>query len=545
MSENPLILSIKPIFFITVVAALSFLPGLGTYPMLDPADSLFMEAAREMSQLKHYITPLLNYVDWLDKPALPFLLIVACYKIVGTNEWAGRLPAALSGIVLVVYTYWSTAKILGQRCALISAVILSASPLFLGVGHVALSDGPLAAFFGVAMLSFAQALICLHKKSLPAAYGSLALAILCKGPIALVLSAGIIVTYLIISSQSLWEILERIKTLKIGVGLLVLIAGCLPYYALAHATTHGAFTYAFFLQQNIGRFVGTVNHQEPFWWYLPIFIGGFFPWTVCLLTAGPWFKSIWNARKSASQENSFLLFLSVWVLFILALFSAIPTKLPTYIVGVSPGFAIITAAYLQHVIDSNRVRPLLITLPILLISAGLGFISLKWLMSSHFQLNLCTWTAAGITLSLLILYAILLIKASPLPAVSSLIAAAYLGCALLVPLLFCQFYEIHQAGLNCLIKIAIKKNGHLATLFSPIPSAIFLCQRPITNLNSLSEIDTFCKNNSPPLLLIASKNCLHIPELNVPAHTLAAANNKWYLISLDSYLTENSINRQQ
>ena len=44
-----------------MVAALLYLPWLGSYGPLDPTDSFFIEAAREAVETKQYLLPMINY----------------------------------------------------------------------------------------------------------------------------------------------------------------------------------------------------------------------------------------------------------------------------------------------------------------------------------------------------------------------------------------------------------------------------------------------------------------------------------------------------
>jgi len=540
-SKNLLLTKALPepivLLMVTLLAMLAFLPGLGAYRMLDPTDSFFQETAREMMELRHYVTPLFNYSDWLDKPALPFLLIVACYKLFGISAWAARLPSALSGVLLVIWTYWSARKFLGRQTAFLTALVLCSSPLFSVVGHVALSDEPLSLFFGVAMLGFAQALIFRQRNNLFLTYVNLTLAVLCKGPIGLVLSLSIIFIFLIVTSDGYKTIWKKIEYLKPWYGIFILSLGSLPYYILAHATTGGAFTQAFFLRQNLGRFAGTVNHQEPFWWYLPVFLGGFLPWTVSLLTSGTWFKHLWLERKNDNKRHIFLIFCSVWVIFILAFFSAIPTKLPTYIVLISPALAIIVGAYMEYLVTNKKVSSMLITALVLLVCAGVAIIIVLKVMPILPGVSLFILLSIIATSGLLILHMFLIIKGRFDKAASALIAAAYLGCALLVPLFFCQFYEKYQAGLDRLIETARVRNANLATLFSPVPSATFSYGKKIENINTLAELTTFCKTNASRHWLLARDNCLNIPQLRAKEHTIDNA-GRWYLLSVDNYLKE-------
>ncbi len=106
-----------------------------------------------------------------------------------------------------------------------------------------------------------------------------------------------------------------------------------------------------------------------------------------------------------------------------------------------------------------------------------------------------------------------------------------------MPTAFCRFYQIQQAGLSRLIELAKTKQANLATLFSLVPSAIFCYRKRIVVVNSLAELSAFCRQGKSPHWLLATKNCLEIPELKAAKHMIAS-DNKWYLLSVDEFLTE-------
>jgi len=476
--------------------------------MLDPTDSFYVESAREMYELSHFITPLFNYSDWLDKPALPFLLIIACYKLFGVSAWAARLPSAICGTALVIFTYYSASKFLSRRAAIMAALILSSSPLFLIVGHVALTDEPLSFFYGAAMLTLAECLL-LKKPNgqfIPIIF--LSLAILCKGPVALVLAFGTLALFLILTSNSVEQIKEKVMRINPLSGLFLLICLSLPYYLLAHATTNGAFTHDFFFRQNIGRFEGTVNHQEPFWWYVPIFLGGYFPWTLYLITSGPWLDKIWRTRKHGTLRQSFLVYCFTWLIFVLSLFTFIPTKLPTYIVPISPALSIIIAAYLDTILSTSNSKPLLgpaLFLLIACLAACIGAPLLPDLIGASLPFLNLTSCICGLLLCCTVLHTVLILRNKKQQAISVLFAAIYAGAISLIPLSFCMFYQTHQSSLDKLISTAKQNNAKLATLFSSIPSATFQYKEPIENINSLAELEQFCKRTKALHLLLATK----------------------------------------
>jgi 4-amino-4-deoxy-L-arabinose transferase-like glycosyltransferase len=520
--------------------------------MLDPTDSFFLEAAREMLELTHYVTPLINYSDWLDKPAFPFICIIESYKIFGISEWAGRLPSALSGLFLVLYTFLVAKKFIGLRAAFFTCLILCSSPLFLIVAHVALTDMPLTMFIGVSLLAFAQALILKDKKSFLLAYFALALAVLCKGPIGLILVMASLALYLLFTMPSLSfrESLAKVKLLHLPVGLLIVIVVCLPYYILAHCTTGGAFTNAFFLRQNLGRFAGVVNHQEPFWFYLPVFLGGYFPWTFFLLASVPGLKRVWARRLVDSKRQAITAFCLSWLFVVLALFTIVPTKLPTYIVPMSPALAIIVSINLEALILLKRRLKLSILILIILLTSAAGIAVLDKILrapatgiSSLTGTDLLFCAGGSVLLMGQIASLFYLKKKLILRAVRLLCFSTYLGTAILVPLGFCRYYQSQQAGLTGLIELAKAKNANLATLFCLIPSATYCYKNKVSVINSLAEISAFCNAGHSPHWLLTMKNCFAIPELHANRH-IVAHDGKWYLLSLEQYLVENEKKRE-
>jgi 4-amino-4-deoxy-L-arabinose transferase-like glycosyltransferase len=532
---------------IFITAFICFLPALNAYGMLDPTDSFFFEVPREMIERSHYVTPLYNYIDWLDKPAFPFWLTIVSYKLFGINDFAARLPAALSGMILVVATYIFSLKKIGRRAAILSAVILSSSPLFLIVGHVALSDEALSMLFGLSMLFIGEALACNKQRINLIAYVFLALAVLCKGPIALVLVAGTVCLYLLTVSNSLYIMQENLLKLRPIAAIFILFGLCFPYYYFAHVTTSGAFTDQFFLRQNLGRFQGKVNHLEPAWFYVPVFFAGYFPWCFYLLLSLPWLKKILVWRYKLSQRQKFIVFCLCWFLFVGGLFTLIPTRLPTYIVPFSPALAILTGSFLDVVLKAkatkkyslstrkDSIKSIVISLPPLLALIGafiVFFLLIAKMVRGSVFIALSTGLFMMAIFSLYSLQAFWTKKYNK--AIISLCLASIFGCAILVPASFCWFYESRQIVMNRMISIVRQENANLATLFSPVPSIVFYLQRQIPNVESLEELRLFCKEGKKPHFLLASRNCLEMSQLRANEH-IVNTDGKWYLLNVEGF----------
>src|SRR5207344_481418 len=117
---------------------------------------------------------------------------------------------------------------------------------------------------------------------------------------------------------------------------LAMIAACAvvaaPWYVLCELRNGPAFWNEFFWKHHVERFLHpTLDHPQPFWYYLPVLLAGLFPWTPL---AGLLFSP-----KTYRDER--IRFLALWVLVGLVFFSWSQNKLPGYVRPLTPALAII------------------------------------------------------------------------------------------------------------------------------------------------------------------------------------------------------------
>jgi 4-amino-4-deoxy-L-arabinose transferase-like glycosyltransferase len=183
---------------------------------------------------------------------------------------------------------------------------------------------------------------------------------------------GIItIAYLLFTKPK--QIFSRILSLHPIMALLIILAIAAPYYVWAHQTTHGAFTETFFLRQNLGRLAGAVNHVNPWWWYIPVVIGGFLPWSLLWVPARNFlFRLIRRRAQLSSAREQVLFFSFCWAVAGFVFLSAIPTKLQTYIVPIFPALALMCGNYIDILMRKNRPSPLVLS------AAGMLAIAVAW-----------------------------------------------------------------------------------------------------------------------------------------------------------------------
>src|SRR5438128_11966505 len=78
------------------------------YPpaLLDDADTVHAEAAREMAESNNFVTLYANKIRYLEKAPLMYWLVALAYKTLGVNEFATRLPVALGALALTIAVYF-------------------------------------------------------------------------------------------------------------------------------------------------------------------------------------------------------------------------------------------------------------------------------------------------------------------------------------------------------------------------------------------------------------------------------------------------------
>jgi 4-amino-4-deoxy-L-arabinose transferase-like glycosyltransferase len=185
---------------LAIVFAIVFLASVFSPPLLDDADSTHAEAAREMFVSGDYVTLHVNGVRYLEKAPLPYWLVVASYHLFGINEFATRLPMALSVLLLGLLGMVWGRRAFGERAGIYAGLfVFTAAGVFLFT-RVLIPDVLLSVLIAASLYFFLTAL----EPRSPgwrwyAGYACMALGVLTKGLIALVFPAGAAVLYLAIT----------------------------------------------------------------------------------------------------------------------------------------------------------------------------------------------------------------------------------------------------------------------------------------------------------------------------------------------------------
>jgi 4-amino-4-deoxy-L-arabinose transferase-like glycosyltransferase len=320
------------LFFLSV--AILYYSALGTVPLLEPDEGRYAEIPREMLARGDFVTPHLNGVVYLEKPPLFYWGNAISFALFGQSEFSARFFTATVSIAGVLLTYWMGAALAGPRAGLFSAMVLSTSLYHYVVGRINTLDMTLAVTMIVAI--FPAFLYLSGKREsrgyLLLSYAGAALAFLAKGLIGIVFPGAILLLWMLLSRRHR----EIGKAVSLP-GIALFLAIALPWVLLVQRANPD-FLWFFFVREHFLRFTTKVHERyNPFWYFLPIVIGGLLPWLAFARRA---VRAAWDARGAylPAEDRRFLF---CWVLFVLLFFSFSRSKLATYATPLFPPLAVL------------------------------------------------------------------------------------------------------------------------------------------------------------------------------------------------------------
>jgi 4-amino-4-deoxy-L-arabinose transferase-like glycosyltransferase len=325
-----------------------FVWRLGATGLVDETPPLFAAAARAMAETGDWLTPRVNGLPRYDKPPLVYWLMGLGYLLPGQGQWnplgtwASCLPSALSSLLLMLLLAdtllrWPQLGRPRRLLALCAPLAFALSPLVLLWSRIAVSDALFSGLLSAALLLFWRC---------QAAAGRgwwqpwpvLGLAVLAKGPVAVVLAA---LTLLLFGGHQ-GALLRLWRQLRPWPGLLLTAAVALPWYGLELLVEGRPFWDSFFGYHNLQRFTGVVNnHLQPWWFFLPVLVVASLPFTPLLLAG--LLAALRPPRAAARPETSLPSFAACWLLAVLLFFTAAATKLPSYWIPATPAAGLLIA----------------------------------------------------------------------------------------------------------------------------------------------------------------------------------------------------------
>jgi 4-amino-4-deoxy-L-arabinose transferase-like glycosyltransferase len=347
----------------------TFFLGLGGQAITDADEAYYAEASREMVESGDWLTPRFNYQNRWEKPVLYYWLTSAAYLITGPTEFSARLWAALSGVGLVLLA-WGIARQMTGRLdvAWLTGAVVATSFGYFSMARSALPDLPLTFFITLGIWAALRAVDAADTRRAgsvasrragplgPAAmwwalagFGAGA-GFLMKGPVALVVPAVVLLPIA-------WRERKRLRLDVKGIVVAAVVAAIvgLPWYAAMWLEHGDAYFQSFFVGDNLERFTTErFNDSRPFWFYLPVLLGGLMPWSVYLVAFSA--DGLARLRRRALRLDEADWRLLIWAAMPVLFFTVSIGKQPRYILPVLPPLAVFVARGIIDRIGHRRDR---------------------------------------------------------------------------------------------------------------------------------------------------------------------------------------------
>jgi 4-amino-4-deoxy-L-arabinose transferase-like glycosyltransferase len=334
---------------------------LGAIGFVGPDEPRYAWIARDMVETGDWVTPRLYGKPWFEKPPLFYWGAAFCFKLFGVSEAAARLPSAISALLATLGLAWLALRLYGAETARWLLLLLPTTVGMIGFSHSAATDMPFSGMLTIAMVCAAVVLGLTRDENTPilprapwlalVLFGFfLGLAVLAKGPAAIILSGGAIFFWALFTKR--WRDAFRLLH-PAAIASFCLTA--LPWYILC-ARRNPDFFRIFIIEHNFKRYLTPeFQHVQPFWYYIPVLLVAFLPWiAIFLWSLVKGTAKLWRTRSTSASTWLFL----CWAGFCLLFFSVSKSKLPGYILPAFPAIGLLIsrdlAAYLQQRLNSIR-----------------------------------------------------------------------------------------------------------------------------------------------------------------------------------------------
>ncbi|HEX5854699.1 MAG TPA: glycosyltransferase family 39 protein [Thermoanaerobaculia bacterium] len=335
---NPAPASRRVPLLLAAAAAVLYLVAAAGRDFWSPDEPDFAEHVREMLERGSLLLPYQNGKPYSEKPILFYWVIAATTPFSGgdVHPFATRLPSILAGAGLVFGAASFAGRRGGAREALVAGAATAVAPIVFWQAQFLQVD---ALFSGLLML----ALISLHflesesdraGRWLWTLRVALALAVLTKGPLAIVL-VGLVALARCAMARST-KLLRDLHPFR---SIFVFLALVVPWYVLAARAGGPAYAYDLVVNQNWNRFFSAFDHVQPWWFYLESMWSDFFPWTVLALAA-----PVVLARSRMFRARPELSFAATASAVIFVFLSCSQAKQGKYLLVAYPFAAVLVAA---------------------------------------------------------------------------------------------------------------------------------------------------------------------------------------------------------
>lgn len=358
----------RTVLTLIVVAWVILFWRLGFVGLVDD-EAHYARLTLEMMAHGSWLVPLLGGVPFIDKPVLFHWVQASATAVVADGELAARLPSAVAALVLFGITAW-LGRFLGDRKTGAGAwLMLATVPATFFLGRTGYLDMVFTALVFGAVALILRTTIDGHRAARAAAVGCIALAVLTKGPIAVVLIGAWLAAAWLLGGESR-QTVSRLRWVRAAMWVGVLAS---PWFLWMYWQFGDAFIQGYLVSGHTGYLTPRASASSSDWtFYGRMFLTAFFPWSLIAVGFGiDTARRRWRGVPVPMAEA----WLWLWIGVVLAVFSAAAFRVDRYIFPAAPACCLLAYRGWLAARESHQAREFVATrvataLTALLIAGG-------------------------------------------------------------------------------------------------------------------------------------------------------------------------------
>jgi 4-amino-4-deoxy-L-arabinose transferase-like glycosyltransferase len=343
-------------------------------PLLDDADSVHAEVAREMVARHDWITLHANGIRYMEKAPLMYWGMATSFTLFGPQDWAARLPLALASLALFLVVFSSGPRFFNSDMAgFYAALILLTSFGIFIYTRILIPDVIVCLWLSLSILCFWISLGQENPSRL-SAWGfaaACALNVLTKGLIGIVFPLGIVFVFLWLNRN-----VRHLRRWHPFSSLMIFLVIAVPWHVAAGianpsqghpagtmptlGNVHGFFWFYFvnehvlrYLDRRVPRDYDTVP-LALFWGLLVVWL---MPWIAFLLRAIDPIRMRSSLRRvRLPRHDQAWTLLGIWAAFVMLFFS-FSTRQEYYALPALPPIALMIGGWLAREEKSSARSP--------------------------------------------------------------------------------------------------------------------------------------------------------------------------------------------
>jgi 4-amino-4-deoxy-L-arabinose transferase-like glycosyltransferase len=378
----------RDIVLLFALAAVMLGAGLGLRDPWPADEPRFALVAKQMVESGEYLIPHRGIEPYSDKPPTFMWLQAAAFHATGNWRIAFLLPSLLAALGTLALVYDLSRRLASHRAGVLAAALLATTAHFAFQSKHAQID-PLVTFW----ITLSGYGLLRHLLRGPdwrwwfVGWAAAGAGIITKGVGFLALLLLVPYAY---ARWRRWPLPAiPLRDWRWYAGPLALVAVVALWIVPLVLSAYGgddpelrAYADDLLFRQTAGRYANPWHHVQPWWYYVPIVLLMWLPWSALL----PWTAPAW-ARRWRRRDAHVLLPLA-WAALVVVFFSLSPGKRDVYILPALPLLCVATAPLLPGLL---RLRGVQRTLFALAVAAGVLFVAASlwaWFGDAPFEQRL-------------------------------------------------------------------------------------------------------------------------------------------------------------